>query len=126
MSALTAGLRHGIAALSGRSSSPAEYLHKGTSPYWPSLTLAGLDHPIWPFCVIGKHPVSKLCKFTSAHDSKPVYVNASQACVVYTYKGEPPHTIITFGRDFNLGVSESVEEVVLALDSANAVLRRGD
>lgn len=69
--------------------------------------------------------MSKLCKFTSAHDSKPVYVNASQACVVYTYKGQPPHTIISFGKDFNLGVSESVEEVVRVLDSANAAAARG-
>ena len=46
----------------------------------------------------------KLCKFTSPADGKPVYVNAAQVNVVYTYKGEPPDTIIGFGKDFMLGV----------------------
>lgn len=63
----------------------------------------------------------KLCEFKSAIDSKPVFVNASQACVVYTYKGGTNETIISFGKDFNLGVSESLEEVVRVLNNALVV-----
>jgi hypothetical protein len=62
----------------------------------------------------------KLCKFTSPADGKPVYVNAAQVNVVYTYKGEPPDTIIGFGKDFMLGVKESLEETVSILDKAMA------
>lgn len=60
----------------------------------------------------------KLCEFKSSHDGKPVFVNAAQACAVYTFKGGTTDTIITFGKDFNLGVSESLEEVVRALNEA--------
>lgn len=56
-----------------------------------------------------------LCKFTSPSDGKPVFVNPDQVCVVYQFKGEPPDTIIAFRKDFQLGVRESVEEVVRAL-----------
>jgi hypothetical protein len=64
--------------------------------------------------------MSKLCKFTSPADGKPVYVNPALVSVVYTYKGEPPDTIIAFGKDFMLGVAESLEEAVSRLDSAMA------
>ncbi|MGX5736299.1 hypothetical protein [Bosea thiooxidans] len=60
----------------------------------------------------------KLCKFTSPGDGKPVYVNPAQVSVVYTYKGEPPDTIIAFRKDFLLGVRESLEEVVATLEAA--------
>ena len=62
----------------------------------------------------------KLCKFTSPSDGKPVYVNPAQVCVVYTFKGTPPDTIIGFRKDFMLGVRESLEEVVEILDKATA------
>lgn len=62
----------------------------------------------------------KLCKFTSPIDGKPVYVNPAQVSVVYTHKGEPPDTIIGFGKDFMLGVRESLEETVAMLDKAAA------
>ncbi len=62
----------------------------------------------------------KLCKFTSPKDGHPVYVNPGQVSVVYTFKGEPPDTIIAFRKDFLLGVKESLEEVVSALDKAAA------
>lgn len=60
----------------------------------------------------------KLCKFTSPADGKPVYVNPEQVAVVYQFKGVPADTIIAFGKDFLLGVKESVDEVVAALDRA--------
>jgi hypothetical protein len=60
----------------------------------------------------------KLCKFTSPADGKPVYVNPAQVSVVYTFKGEPPDTIIAFGKDFMLGVAESLDETVDRLDAA--------
>jgi hypothetical protein len=60
----------------------------------------------------------KLCKFTSPIDGKPVYVNPAQVSVVYTHKGEPPDTIIGFGKDFMLGVKESLDEAVIMLDTA--------
>jgi len=60
----------------------------------------------------------KLCKFTSPIDGKPVYVNPAQVSVVYTHKGEPPDTIIGFGKDFMLGVKEGLDEAVTMLDSA--------
>ncbi|SFI13693.1 hypothetical protein SAMN05216304_1011042 [Bosea sp. OK403] len=62
----------------------------------------------------------KLCKFTSPTDGKPVYVNPAQVSVVYTFKGEPPDTIIGFRKDFMLGVRESLEETVSILDKAMA------
>lgn len=62
----------------------------------------------------------KLCKFTSPIDGKPVYVNPARVSVVYTHKGEPPDTIIGFGKDFMLGVKEDLEDVVAALDKAAA------
>lgn len=62
----------------------------------------------------------KLCKFTSPRDGKPVYVNPDQVSVVYTFKGEPPDTIIAFGKDFMLGVKESLEEVVSTLEKTSA------
>lgn len=62
----------------------------------------------------------KLCKFTSPRDGKPVYVNPEQVSVVYTFKGEPPDTIIGFGKDFMLGVRESLEDVVSALEKGSA------
>ncbi|PZN99268.1 MAG: hypothetical protein DCF30_12175 [Hyphomicrobiales bacterium] len=62
----------------------------------------------------------KLCKFTSPADGKPVYVNPLQVSVVYTFKGEPPDTIIAFGKDFMLGVAESLEETIGRLDKAIA------
>ena len=62
----------------------------------------------------------KLCKFTSPIDGKPVYVNPDQVCVVYTFKGEPPDTIIAFGKDFMLGVAESLEDTIARLDAAMA------
>lgn len=62
----------------------------------------------------------KLCKFTSPADGKPVYVNPLQVSVVYTFKGEPPDTIIAFGKDFMLGVAESLEETISRLDKAIA------
>jgi hypothetical protein len=62
----------------------------------------------------------KLCKFTSPIDGKPVYVNPARVSVVYTHKGEPPDTIIGFGKDFMLGVKESLEDVVTTLDKATA------
>ena len=60
----------------------------------------------------------KLCKFTSPADGKPVYVNPAQVSVVYTHKGHPPDTIIAFRKDFQLGVTESLEDVVKTLDAA--------
>jgi hypothetical protein len=69
--------------------------------------------------------VSKLCKFTSPADGKPVYVNAAQVSVVYTYKGEPPDTIIAFQKDFMLGVKESLDETVSILDKAMADEKAG-
>lgn len=60
----------------------------------------------------------KLCKFTSPIDGKPVYVNPAQVSVVYTHKGEPPDTIIGFGKDFMLGVKERLDEAVTMLDTA--------
>ena len=62
----------------------------------------------------------KLCKFTSPTDGKPVYVNPAQVSVVYTFKGEPPDTIIAFRKDFLLGVKESLDETVAILDKAAA------
>lgn len=62
----------------------------------------------------------KLCKFTSPADGKPVYVNPLQVSVVYTFKGEPPDTIIAFGKDFMLGVAESLDETISRLDKAIA------
>lgn len=62
----------------------------------------------------------KLCKFTSPADGKPLYVNPEQVAVVYQFKGEPPDTIIAFRKDFLLGVKESVDEVVAALDRASS------
>lgn len=62
----------------------------------------------------------KLCQFTSPADGKPVYVNPALVSVVYTYKGEPPDTIIAFGKDFMLGVAESLDEAVRRLDLAEA------
>ena len=62
----------------------------------------------------------KLCKFTSPTDGKPVYVNPDQVSVVYTFKGEPPDTIIAFRKDFLLGVKESLDETVAILDKAAA------
>jgi hypothetical protein len=64
--------------------------------------------------------VPKLCKLTSPADGKPVYVNPTQVSVVYTFKGEPPDTIVAFGKDFMLGVRESLEETVAILDKAIA------
>jgi hypothetical protein len=66
----------------------------------------------------------KLCKFTSPIDGKPVYVNPAQVSVVYTHKGEPPDTIIGFGKDFMLGVKESLDEAVIMLDTAMSEDRR--
>ena len=60
----------------------------------------------------------KLCKFTSPSDGKPVYVNPEQVSVVYTFKGQPPDTIIAFRKDFQLGVKESLEETVRILENA--------
>ena len=60
----------------------------------------------------------KLCKFPSPIDGKPVYVNPAQVSVVYTHKGEPPDTIIGFGKDFMLGVREGLDEAVTMLDTA--------
>lgn len=60
----------------------------------------------------------KLCKFTSPADGKPIYVNPALVTVVYTFKGQPPDTIIGFGKDYMLGVSESLEETVRRLDDA--------
>ncbi|POR55558.1 hypothetical protein [Bosea psychrotolerans] len=68
----------------------------------------------------------KLCKFTSPADGKPVYVNPAQVSVVYTFKGEPPDTIIGFRKDFMLGVRESLEETVKILDKAMAEESAGD
>lgn len=62
----------------------------------------------------------KLCKLTSPADGKPVYVNPAQVSVVYTFKGQPPDTIIAFGKDFMLGVKESLEDTVAILDKAMA------
>lgn len=62
----------------------------------------------------------KLCKLTSPADGKPVYVNPAQVSVVYTFKGEPPDTIVAFGKDFMLGVKESLEETIAILDKAMA------
>jgi len=62
----------------------------------------------------------KLCKFTSPTDGKPVYVNPGQVSVVYTFKADPPDTIIAFRKDFLLGVKESLEETVAILDKAMA------
>ena len=62
----------------------------------------------------------KLCKLTSPGDGKPVYVNPDQVAVVYQFKGEPPDTIIAFRKDFVLGVKESVDEVVAALERASS------
>lgn len=62
--------------------------------------------------------MAKLCKFTSPADGKPVYVNPAQVSVVYTFKGQPPDTIIGFRKDFMLGVRESLEETVAILDRA--------
>lgn len=62
----------------------------------------------------------KLCKFTSPADGKAVYVNPEQVSVVYTYKGEPPDTIIAFGKDFLLGVRESLDETIAILERAGA------
>lgn len=62
----------------------------------------------------------KLVKFTSPTDGKPVYVNAAQVSVVFSFKGEPPDTIIAFGKDFQLGVRESLEQAVAMLESAMA------
>jgi uncharacterized protein YlzI (FlbEa/FlbD family) len=62
----------------------------------------------------------KLCKFTSPSDGKPVYVNPDQVAVVYQFKGEPPDTIIAFRKDFLLGVKESVDDVVAALEHASS------
>lgn len=62
----------------------------------------------------------KLCQFTSPADGKPVYVNPAQVSVVYTFKGEPPDTIIAFGKDFMLGVAESLEETVSRLERSMA------
>ena len=59
----------------------------------------------------------KLCKFTSPADGKPVYVNPALVTVVYTFKGQPPDTIIGFGKDYMLGVAESLEETVRRLES---------
>lgn len=59
----------------------------------------------------------KLCKFTSPADGKPVYVNPALVTVVYTFKGQPPDTIIGFGKDYMLGVTESLEETVRRLES---------
>ncbi len=67
----------------------------------------------------------KLCKFTSPTDGKPVYVNPAQVCVVYTFKGEPPDTIIAFRKDFLLGVKESLEETIAILDKAMATETAG-
>ena len=64
--------------------------------------------------------MAKLCKFTSPADGKPVYVNPAQVSVVYTFKGQPPDTIIGFRKDFMLGVRESLEETVAILDRAAA------
>ena len=60
----------------------------------------------------------KLCKFTSPADGKPVYVNPALVTVVYTFKGQPPDTIIGFGKDYMLGVKESLEETVRLLEQA--------
>lgn len=60
----------------------------------------------------------KLCKFTSPADGKPVYVNPALVTVVYTFKGQPPDTIIGFGKDYMLGVAESLEETVKRLEQA--------
>jgi hypothetical protein len=67
----------------------------------------------------------KLCKFTSPTDGKPVYVNHEQVSVVYSFKGEPPDTIIAFRKDFLLGVKESLEETVAILDKAAAEQKAG-
>lgn len=64
--------------------------------------------------------MAKLCKFTSPADGKPVYVNPAQVSVVYTFKGQPPDTIIGFRKDFMLGVRESLEETVAILERAAA------
>jgi uncharacterized protein YlzI (FlbEa/FlbD family) len=66
----------------------------------------------------------KLCKFTSPSDGKPVYVNPDQVSVVYTFKGQPPDTIIAFRKDFQLGVKESLEETVRILESATESTER--
>ena len=66
----------------------------------------------------------KLCKFTSPIDGKPVYVNPAQVSVVYTHRGAPPDTIIGFGKDFMLGVKESLDEAVIMLDTAMSEDRR--
>ena len=67
--------------------------------------------------------MSKLCQFTSPADGKPVYVNPDRVSVVYAFKGEPPDTIIAFGKDFMLGVAESLEETVARLDAATGKSR---
>lgn len=64
--------------------------------------------------------MTKLCKFTSPGDGKPVYVNPEQVSVVYTHKGEPADTIIAFRKDFLLGVRESLEEAVAILEAAGS------
>jgi hypothetical protein len=64
--------------------------------------------------------MAKLCQFTSPADGKPVYVNPDRVSVVYSFKGEPPDTIIAFGKDFMLGVAESLEETVARLEAAGA------
>ncbi|KPF72786.1 hypothetical protein IP69_02690 [Bosea sp. AAP35] len=70
--------------------------------------------------------MSKLCQFTSPADGKPVYVNPDQVSAVYTFKGQPPDTIIAFGKDFLLGVRESLDETVARLDAARAQREPGD
>ena len=62
--------------------------------------------------------MTKLCKFTSPGDGKPVYVNPEQVSVVYSHKGAPPDTIIAFRKDFLLGVRESLEETIAILERA--------
>ncbi len=64
--------------------------------------------------------MSKLVKFTSPGDGKPIYVNPAQVSVVYAFKGEPPDTIIAFRKDFHLVVKEDLDETVAMLDGSSA------
>ena len=83
-----------------------------------ALLPAGSDGLSRPALHRGRIAMTKLCKFTSPGDGKPVYVNPEQVSVVYTHKGEPPDTIIAFRKDFLLGVRESLEETIAILERA--------
>jgi hypothetical protein len=67
--------------------------------------------------------MSNLVAFTNAHTMHPVYVNADAVRFVEKDYGDASKTLIQFGENHQVVVTDAVETVVMALDGAWRVRR---